>query len=343
VNLLLAKDVGVRRVTKAAPGVKPGDFIVPSASEATVAAIAKDTGVEFRPLKTAVTEGIHDVRKLRIGMYQRYGGGNMDEGWTRWIFDNFSFPYVSLMDAEIKKGDLNAKFDVIIFPEDSTATITGENAQGGGAGGGGRAAAIPAAAGARPAPAPAAAGGPPAGGGGGGFGGGILPPPEYRTGIGNEGVAALKAFVEKGGTLVTLGGASNFAIEKFGLSIRNALTGKSTKEFWCPGSTLKVKVDNKNPIGYGMPEDALAVYLMGNPAFILTPSAHNERYEIVVRYADRDILQSGWLVGEQNIATTAGVVAAHMGTGKIVLIGFRTQHRAQTYGTFKLLFNNLID
>lgn len=171
----------------------------------------------------------------------------------------------------------------------------------------------------------------------------IPSPPEYRTGLGAEGVAALRSFVEKGGTLVTLGGSSNFAIERFGLSIRNAVAGKTTKEFWCPGSTLKVKVDNANPIAYGMPADALAVYLMGDPAFVLTPTAHNERYEIVARYADRDLLQSGWLVGESTIARTGAAVTAHMGTGKIVLIGFRTQHRAQTYGTFKLLFNTLVD
>ena len=282
-------------------------------------------------------------------MYQRYNGGNIDEGWTRFTLEKFNFPYVSVRDAEIKKGDLNAKFDVIIFPEDSTATITGEGqaagaaATGGGARGG-RNAAAPAT------PAPTTTPGTQAGaagaaeGRGGGGGGGMIPmPPEYRTGIGAEGVASLRSFVQKGGTMVTLGGASNFAIERFGLSIRNALTGKSTKEFWCPGSTLKVKVDNTNPVAYGMQSDALAVYLMGDPAFVLTPTAHNERYEIVARYADRDILQSGWLVGEENIAKTGGVVAAHMGTGKIVLIGFRTQHRAQTYGTFKLLFNTLID
>ena len=354
VNQLLAQSVIVRRVTKPSQGLKPGDFVIPSAPEAALTAIAKETGVEFKPLKSPVTEGIHDVRKLRIGMYQRYGGGNMDEGWTRWTLEHFSFPSVPVLDAEIKKGDLNSKFDVIIFPEDSTATITGDAATpaaappagrgGGGAGRGegGPPSATPAA------PAAAAGGGRGAGGGAGGGGGGggfgLIPaPPEYRTGIGAAGVTALREFVEKGGTMVTLGGASNFAIERFGLSIRNAVAGKSTKEFWCPGSTLKVKVDNTNPVAFGMPQDALAVYLMGNPAFILTPTAHNERYEIVVRYADRDLLQSGWLIGEDTLARTAGVVTAKLGSGKIVLIGFRTQHRAQTYGTFKLLFNTLID
>jgi hypothetical protein len=332
--------------------LKPGDFVIPTAPDATLTAIAKETGVGFHPLKAAPTEGIHDVRKLRIGMYQRYGGGNIDEGWTRWVLEHFSFSYVSVLDAEFKKGDLNSRFDVIIFPEDSAATITGDAAatssaapaptgrggRGGAEAGGG---AAPAAVGA---PAAGGAGQGPGGGEGGGGLGSLIPrPPEYDTGIGATGVTALREFIEKGGTMVTLGGASNFAIERFGLSIRNTVAGRSTKEFWCPGSTLKIKVDNTNPVAFGMPDDALAVYLMGNTAFILTPTAHNERYEIVARYADRDLLQSGWLVGEDALARTGGVVVAHQGSGKIVLIGFRTQHRAQTYGTFKFLFNNLID
>ena len=166
-------------------------------------------------------------------------------------------------------------------------------------------------------------------------------PPEYRTGIGADGVASLRAFVEKGGTMVTLGSASNFAIERFGLSVRDATAGKNTKDFWCPGSTLKATFDNTNPIAYGMPSHGLALYI-DSPAFEITaPSAEN--YSIVARYADRELLESGWLVGEDTIARTGGVVAAHVGSGKIVLIGFRTQHRAQTYGTYKLLFNTLID
>ncbi len=326
VNQLLAQGITVRRVDKPSQGLKSGDFVVPAAPNATLAAIAQQTGVDFRPLNTPVSAGIHDVKKLRIGMYMRYGGGNIDEGWTRFTLERFNFNSTPVLDAEIKKGNLNAKFDVILIPEDSTATLVGEPAapRGGATAAG--------AAGERG----------PGLGGGGGFG--MVPlPKEYKTGIGAEGVTALRTFVEKGGTLVTLGGASNFAIERFGLSIRNAVANKTTKEFWCPGSTLKIKVDNANPLAYGMPSDALAVYLMGDPAFVLTPTAHNERYEVIARYADRDLLQSGWLIGEDNLARTGGVVAAHMGTGKIVLIGFRAQHRAQTYGTYKLLFNTLID
>ena len=78
-------------------------------------------------------------------MYQRYGGGNMDEGWTRLMFEQFSVPFKTIMDAEIKAGGLDAKYDVIVLPSDSVAAMTGERpaagagegGRGGGRGGGG--------------------------------------------------------------------------------------------------------------------------------------------------------------------------------------------------------------
>jgi hypothetical protein len=314
VNRLLEKGVAVRRVDKPDFGLRAGDFIVAPGSEALLASVAKETGVSFTPLAADIKTA-HDVKRLRLGMYQRYRGGNMDEGWTRFTLEQFGFPYTSLLDAEIKKGNLNEKYDVIILPEDSTATITGERGTAAGR----------------------------AGGEGGGFGGREeSTPPEYRSGIGTDGVNALRTFVQKGGTLVTLGGASNFAIERLGLSLRNAVAGRTSKEFWCPGSTLKVKVDNTNPLAYGMPSEALAVYLGNNPAFDITPSDHNEDYEVIVRYADRDLLQSGWLLGEDTLAKKAAMVSVKLGQGRVILVGFRTQHRAQTHGTFKLLFNALV-
>jgi glutamine amidotransferase-like uncharacterized protein len=90
-----------------------------------------------------------------------------------------------------------------------------------------------------------------------------------------------------------------------------------------------------------MPKESLALYLQGDPVFQITPTSSNERYSVIVSYEDRDILQSGWLVGEGNITGKAAMISAEMGKGKVVLIGFRAQHRAQTYGTFKLFFNSL--
>jgi hypothetical protein len=237
-------------------------------------------------------------------MYHRYWGGNMDEGWTRFILEEFGFPYSSVMDEEIKKGDLRASYDVFIIPDDSTSVIMGELESRGG----------------RPIP---------------------VYPPEYRSGIGEEGVAALKKFVQEGGRLVTLGEATAFAIEKFELKVRNVLAGKTSKEFFCPGSTLRVDFDEEHPLAYGMPSEGLVLF-WSSPAFEIIPSSKNADYETIVRYADEDILQSGWLIGEKHLSKKAGMVKARYGKGDVVLIGFRTQNRSQTHGTFKLFFNSVV-
>ncbi len=157
-------------------------------------------------------------------------------------------------------------------------------------------------------------------------------------------MAALKEFVNKGGTLVALGGASDFAIEQFSLGLRNSLSGLSTKDFWCPGSTLRLQIDNTQPAAYGMPGRAFGVFLQGNMAFDLSNTA-NENYHVIARYTEREILQKrpGQIAEtRERLSKKAAMVTAGVGKGHVIVVGFRTQHRAQTYGTFKLLFNALI-
>ena len=139
---------------------------------------------------------------------------------------------------------------------------------------------------------------------------------------------------------MTLNAATAFPVDRLGIGVRNVLEGKNSKEFWCPGSTLKVTFDNANPLAYGMPSHGLALYL-NSPAFEIT-AQNAENYETVVRYEDRDLLESGWLVGEENLARRAAVVSAKLGQGRVVLIGFPAQHRGQMHGTYKLLFNALV-
>lgn len=308
VNLLWDKGVAVRRVQKPSGGHRAGDWIVPASAAGVIPDVARQTGVDFAALKAAVTDGVYDAKRLRIGMYRRYRGGNMDEGWTRWLFEQWGFPFAEVYDAEILKGGLNQKYDVFIFADDSTAMITGEAS----GGRGGSFASVP-----------------------------NTTPPEYRSGIGNEGVNAIKEFVQKGGTLVTLGGATDFAITKLGLPVRNAVAGLDPKEFFVPGSTLRVKIDNAHPLAYGMPSDGLVLFHY-SPAFDVVATDFNHRNEIVVRYADRNVERSGWLNGEQYIAGKTAMASIGFGAGKVVLIGFRTQNRAQTHGTYKFLFNALV-
>ncbi|MCX6550687.1 MAG: hypothetical protein NTY02_06730, partial [Acidobacteria bacterium] len=63
---------------------------------------------------------------------------------------------------------------------------------------------------------------------------------------------------------------------------------------------------------------------------------------VIARYGAKDILMSGWLEGEQVIAGKPAVVEAKAGLGRVVLIGFRAQHRGQSLATFRLLFNAIL-
>jgi glutamine amidotransferase-like uncharacterized protein len=82
--------------------------------------------------------------------------------------------------------------------------------------------------------------------------------------------------------------------------------------------------------------------MAGGQVYEVTSTDRSQDVEIFSTYADRDILQSGWLLGEQVIAKKAAAVTVKHGAGKVVLIGFRPQHRDQTHGTFKLVFNALL-
>jgi hypothetical protein len=305
VGFLLDKGIEVRRVLETGSGFQAGDFVIPGGSEGILKEAAELTGVDFQAVPGAIPNGLPEVRRQRLGMYQRYWGGNMDEGWTRFVLETFGFPYTSLMDAEIRSGGLSKKYDVIILPSDSAGLITGQ---------------IPPSARRYIS---------------------TSVPPEYRSGIGQEGIESLKTFVEEGGVLITFAQACAFAIEEFGLSVGLAAQGIPPQEFYCAGSTLNVNFDNTHPLGLGMPSEGCVVFY-SSYALEVIPGQRNEDYETVVRYKDRDILRSGWLIGEEYLANKAAMVSASYGEGRVILIGFRTQHRSQTHGTYKLLFNALI-
>jgi len=309
VNMLFDEGVDVRRVHTAVGNLVPGDFLVGSDADADLEEVAIQTGVDFEALSTDATSSSFNVQRLRVGMYQRYYGGNMDEGWTRWLLEHYDFPYTTLMDAAITAGDLANDYDVIILPADRVSAMTGE---------GGETESGPYATGPE------------------------SYPPEYRSGFGQAGVDALRAFVEHGGTLLTFAEAGDLPIEKFGLPLTNEVANKPGKEFWCPGSTLRMKFDNTHPLAYGMPEEGLGTFLARNHAYGIESTPHSHRIQIVAEFPERDLLQSGWLIGEELIAEKAAMVSAEFGEGRIVMIGFRAQHRAQTHGTFKLVFNALV-
>jgi hypothetical protein len=159
-------------------------------------------------------------------------------------------------------------------------------------------------------------------------------PEEYTGGLGSEGVRALREFVEEGGTLVALDSASRFAIEQLTLPVRDALGGVEPDEFFCPGSILRVRTDPSSPLAHGLPEE-LPIWFQSSPAF------DTEAGNVAARYTDEEPLLSGWLSGAARLQGRAALVDISLGKGRVVLVGFRPQYRAQSRVTYPVLLNAL--
>jgi hypothetical protein len=131
-------------------------------------------------------------------------------------------------------------------------------------------------------------------------------------------------------------------IEEFNVPVRNALARVKPDEFGCPGALLEVSVPGGHPVTWGLPS-RLAVFQDEAIAFeTVLPAAELERWVLAAYPADRrDVLLSGWIRGEELLERRAAAVATTYGKGKLVLLGFRPQHRAQTPATFPFLFNAL--
>jgi hypothetical protein len=171
-------------------------------------------------------------------------------------------------------------------------------------------------------------------------------PDELTGGVGAEGVANLRKFVEDGGTLIFLNRASNFAIEQFKLPVRDVTQGAARKDFFIPGSILRTELDTTHPIAKNMPKESIA-WFENSPAFEIQtdPLALANNFRIIARYPQNpaDILLSGWALGAERIAGKAALVEFTVGKGKIILFGFRPQYRGQSLATFPLLFNAIGD
>jgi hypothetical protein len=139
---------------------------------------------------------------------------------------------------------------------------------------------------------------------------------------------------------VLLDQASALAMERFGVPVRNPVANLSDKEFFVPGSSLRVHVDPTQPLGYGMPKETTVLFFE-SVAFDINNSTGNDQISVAARYHDRDLLRGGWLDGEKHLARLPALVDVKYGNGRIAMIGFRAQNRAQSYGTFKVLFNAL--
>jgi hypothetical protein len=165
-------------------------------------------------------------------------------------------------------------------------------------------------------------------------------PEEYTGGLTPRGVAALYEFASAGGTLVALDSATELPLTAFATGWTSVTRGLGQDVFSAPGSLVRLVVDPDAPLAMGMPSDATA-FVDQSAAFGPRTGEIAPPGGVAARYAPRDLLVSGYLLGAERIAGRPAVVEVPVGEGRVVLLGFRTQHRGQTHGTFKFLLNAL--
>ena len=125
------------------------------------------------------------------------------------------------------------------------------------------------------------------------------------------------------------------AIKQCYLPVTNVLEGVAAQEFYSPGSMVRILLDPNHPIGYGFERESVALFV-NSPAFEVHGGAAP-----VARYPMSNPLLSGWMLGPERIQGRAAVVEVPVAQGRVVLIGFRAQFRAQARGTYRLLFNSI--
>jgi hypothetical protein len=296
----------------------PGDLWIPpgAATAAELSKLSRELHVPVRALDAKPTGPRHGVRAARVGLYKPWVA-SMDEGWTRWLLEQYGFPYTNLGNEDIRSGAFGGKADVLLFPAVGPDVIaTGRPG--------------------REISDRLASPLPPE------YAGGLdKKPAPGKDGKDRAGGNRIKAWVEAGGTVVALDEAAGYFIELFGLPVVDVVAERNAK-VEAPGSMLRLLVDPTQPLGYGMQSEEAGWYA-DSPAFETSvPDLRFER-RVVARYPDdeRDILVSGFLRGGEALERKAAAVDFRVGKGRVVLIGFRPQHRAQTLRTFKLLFNAL--
>jgi hypothetical protein len=251
--------------------------------------LVQELWVHFDGLKAEPSVKRYALKEPKVGLYKSWTA-SMDEGWTRWVLEQYEVPFASVFDKNIREGNLNDAFDVIIIPDlNEGAIIKG------------------------------------------------LPetavPAEYAGGIGEIGLKNLVDFAKNGGTVITLNGGADFAIKHFHLGVENGVRGMNRREFFIPGSILKVLNDRSHPIAFGY-ERGAALFFRRSPAFVV----HEGR--TVVRYPAETLL-SGWSTGDEHLIDKAAIVDIPYGEGKVILIGFPVVYRGQSHATFRFLFNAL--
>jgi hypothetical protein len=318
VNRILKKGGQVFRIKNAikhgGQSFPPGTFVVPSkgVSESFMDSLAKELNLRIRGIAKPIKTTILAVKAPRVALYQSWTASS-DEGWTRWLLEQYEFPFANIHDAEMRAGDLKDRFDTLIIPSMSTDDIVKGHETG----------TMPPR-----------------------YVGGIT-----DAGVKNikkfveDGGTLVALNSSCLFALEELNLPVNDALKNLRSGGRryDSLAAGSRSvpaKFACPGSILRMNFDTKHPVAYGMPEEGCGMFYR-SAAFDILPIFEEDPAVAISKYSESDLLMSGYLLGEKYLQNKTAAVDVPFGKGRVILLGFAVQNRGQTHGTFKLLFNSI--
>jgi hypothetical protein len=323
----------------------PGTFVIPpvAAAQKIVENAAKQLGIPVHAADRApAVDGFRLKPGTRVGLYR--GANNMPGGWLLWLLEQYGINHQVIAAGDFT--DLAAKYDVILLPSGTSKQriVSGLDQK-------------------RNDP---AVFGWAAGVGDEGWGklrafvenGGTL----LAIGTAVETVTDLldlpieKALPEAaprfGPAAAPAGAPQAASANAVDRALRDAFSSPAQlmqvlrdrvaepeNLFYCPGSLLQNEFDPSHPVAWGMPA-AWPVFFESDQAYRLRPGFGIDA-AVAARYPLQNILQSGWLLGEEYLKDQANVVSFKVGKGYVVTYGSQIDFRTQPRATFKLLFNGM--
>ena len=294
---------------------QPGTFFIQpeNMKNNTIEKLAKELGICFEGITSAPDKNMTQLRPIKIGLWDRYGG-SMESGWTRYVLEQFEFPYELVFAKALNKGDLKNKYDILIFVDNAIPQVrTGSTPAAPQRGNNPQAASIP---------------------------------EEYRERLGSitadTTLPKINQFLADGGSVVTIGNSTGIAYHN-NLPVSNHLVNSkgaplAREEYYIPASVLQIKVNNTLPIAYGLPE-RLDVLFENSPVFRFKPDAEKNGITAVAWFDSDKPLRSGWAWGQDKLYGGVTMAEVKIGKGNLYLFGPEILFRGQSHGSFKLLFN----
>jgi hypothetical protein len=279
---------------KTPEGMERGAFVIGGISRSELGSMTSKFSVGAVAQAAAPAHEV-PLKKARVGLYRPWNP-SIDEGWTRWILENYDYAPRSLYNADIRSSNLRSRYDVIILPDMNSAQMMN------------------------------------------GFHTGAVPG-QYAGGMERSGIDNLQEFVQAGGTLIAFNQAASALIPLMSLPVKNVLQDLGNDKFYCAGSLLRIEQAHPEmPVNFGVPDAPVVMFERG-PAFETLPGFKGQ---VLARYPKQaDPLESGMIVHSDVLHDKIAALQVSYGRGRILLYGFKPQHRGQAHGTYRYVFNAL--